>query len=48
VPGFVCRTPFAVGVREAVRWYDAHPEEQRVDAQLDEAFDRLVAAARRS
>jgi nucleoside-diphosphate-sugar epimerase len=48
VPGFLCRTPFAAGVREAVRWYDAHPEEQRVDAQLDAAFDRLVAAARRT
>jgi nucleoside-diphosphate-sugar epimerase len=48
VPGFVCRTPFAVGVREAVRWYDAHPEQQRVDADLDDAFDRLIEAARRT
>ncbi len=46
VPEFVCRTPFATGVREALRWHDAHPEEQRVDPDLDAAFDRLVAAAR--
>ena len=27
-------------------WYDAHPDAQQVDADLDAAFDRLVAAAR--
>jgi hypothetical protein len=31
-----------------VRWYDAHPEQQRVDADLDDAFDRLIEAARRT
>ncbi|MEP6632423.1 MAG: NAD-dependent epimerase/dehydratase family protein [Lapillicoccus sp.] len=46
VPDFVCTTPFAAGVREAVRWYDAHPDQQRVDADLDHTFDRLVDAAR--
>lgn len=46
VPGFVCTTTFATGVREAVRWHDEHPEHHRVDDGLDAAFDRLVAAAR--
>ncbi len=46
VPAFVCTTPFAAGVREIIRWFDAHPEEQVVDPDLDALFDRLVAGAR--
>ncbi|ANP74431.1 NAD-dependent epimerase/dehydratase family protein [Cryobacterium arcticum] len=44
VPDFVCTTPVALGFREAIAWYDAHPEQQVVDAALNATLDRLVSA----
>lgn len=43
VPDFVCTTPVALGFREAIAWFDAHPEQQVVDAALNDTLDRLVA-----
>lgn len=45
VPEFICTTPFSLGVREILAWYDADPSRQRVDSELDAAFDRIIAAA---
>ena len=45
VPEFTCTTPFALGVREILAWYDADPNLQQVDSELDAAFDRIIAAA---
>ena len=47
VPSFHCSIPFADGAREIVRWHDAHPELQQVDAGFMELSDRLVRWARR-
>ncbi|MCX7521148.1 SDR family oxidoreductase [Microbacterium sp. STN6] len=46
VPDFRARVPFADGAREIVEWYLADRSRQHVDAELDAAFDRLVARAR--
>ena len=46
VPEFTTTVPYVVGARRAIAWYDAHPDHQRVDADLDAAFDRLVERAR--
>jgi nucleoside-diphosphate-sugar epimerase len=46
VPEFTTTIPYAAGARRSIAWYDAHPDAQQVDADLDAAFDRLVAAAR--
>jgi nucleoside-diphosphate-sugar epimerase len=46
VPGYVATTTFAEGAREILDWYDAHPERQVVDPDVDALFDRLVASAR--
>ena len=46
VPEFTTTIPYAVGARRTIAWYDAHPDAQQVDAELDAAFDRLVAATR--
>jgi nucleoside-diphosphate-sugar epimerase len=43
VPGWTPTTTFAEGVREMVAWYDAHPEEKRVDPEVDAVLDRLAA-----
>ncbi|MGN6744240.1 MAG: NAD-dependent epimerase/dehydratase family protein [Amnibacterium sp.] len=46
VPEFTTTIPYVVGARRSVAWYDAHPDAQQVDAELDAAFDRLVERAR--
>ncbi|WP_456286122.1 SDR family oxidoreductase [Microbacterium sp. JZ70] len=43
VPGWTATTPFAEGAREIVEWHRADPSRQEVDAELDAAFDRLIA-----
>ncbi|WP_345751420.1 SDR family oxidoreductase [Microbacterium rhizophilus] len=43
VPGWVATTPFAEGAREIVAWYLADESRQKVDPDLDAAFDRLIA-----
>ena len=44
VPDFVCTTPVALGFREVIDWFDAHPEQRLVDETLNVTLDRLVAA----
>jgi nucleoside-diphosphate-sugar epimerase len=42
VPGFNCTVPLAVGIRRAVAWLDAHPEEQRLDGNA--AVEKILSA----
>lgn len=43
VPEFGRRTtPYKLGAREVVAWYDAHPEHQVVDPEVDAVMDRLA------
>ena len=46
VPEFRTTITFDEGARRIVQHYDAHPAEQKVDAQLDGVFDRIAAYAR--
>ncbi len=46
VPEFQTRVTFAHGAGEIVDWYLADPARQRVDRDLDAAFDRLTDLAR--
>jgi nucleoside-diphosphate-sugar epimerase len=45
VPDFVATTPFWQGAHQIIDWYDAHPEYQVVDAELDAQLDKITAAA---
>lgn len=45
VPEFTTTVPYAEGARRQIAWYDAHPEAQVVDSDLDATFDRLAALA---
>ena len=45
-PGFEQRGPFHRGAREILATYDADPDLQKVDSELDTALDDLIAAAR--
>lgn len=46
VPEFSARVPFAHGAGEIVEWHLADASRQRVDPELDAAFDGLVERAR--
>ncbi len=43
VPDFSPSVSFSAGAREIIAYYEEDPVRQRVDAELDAAFDRLVA-----
>ena len=45
VPEFTTTIPYAEGARRQLAWYDAHPEAQVVDEELDAKFDALAALA---
>jgi len=46
VPDFICRKPFAVGIRESVAWYAAHPSEKIIVPKTNAAFDQAIAVWR--
>jgi nucleoside-diphosphate-sugar epimerase len=46
VPDFICRKPFAVGIRESVAWLRAHPEDQNLNPKTDALIDQIIAAWR--
>lgn len=46
VPEFDPRITYDDGAREQIAWFDAHPDAQRTNEQLDTGFDRLVAHAK--
>ncbi len=43
VPDFRPQTPFHVGAREIVAWFDADPSRQQVDAQFNDTIEQLLA-----
>ncbi len=43
VPEFVCTTPFSVGAREVMAWYDADKARQKVDPAADALMDQVIA-----
>jgi nucleoside-diphosphate-sugar epimerase len=44
VPSFQITTPFHVGIRRSLRWYDEHPELKKVDPETDKAIERILSA----
>lgn len=44
VPDFICRKPFRAGIREAVHWLRAHPEQQNLSPQLEAEIDAVLNA----
>jgi nucleoside-diphosphate-sugar epimerase len=46
-PGFQCRKPFRVGVRESVEWLRAHPEQQNRKPALDRMIEEVIESWRR-
>lgn len=46
VPGFQCTIPFREGVRRAVDWMRAHPEDRKINPDADRTFDTVISAWR--
>jgi nucleoside-diphosphate-sugar epimerase len=44
VPGFQCRKPFHVGIRESVAWLREHPEQQNLNSQIDGMIENVLEA----
>ena len=42
VPEFICTTPFSIGAKEIMAWYDADPSRQKVDEEADTLMDKLI------
>jgi hypothetical protein len=47
VPHFATRTRFAEGIRRTIAWFEADPARQKIDAELNQRWDKLVAAYER-
>lgn len=46
VPDFRCLKPFQIGVRESVAWLQQHPEDQRLNPDVDAWCDAVLGAWR--
>lgn len=44
VPDFVATTRYRDGIAQTIRWFDADPKRQVIDATADAKWDRLIAA----
>jgi len=47
VPGYAPRVPFREGIARTLRWFEADPARQGIDADVDAKWDRLIAAYER-
>jgi len=41
-PGFQCRKPFRIGVRESIAWLRTHPEQQNLSPAVDALCEKVV------
>jgi nucleoside-diphosphate-sugar epimerase len=48
VPDFVCEVKWAEGVRRCLAWFEAHPEFQTIDPQMDSLWDKIISAYERA
>ena len=48
VPDYVASIPFHQGAAEIIAWYDSHPAAQKVDEQLNQLMDTMIAVYERA
>lgn len=48
VPDFVCDVDWAEGVRRSLAWFEAHPEFQTIDHEMNSVWDRIISAYERA
>jgi nucleoside-diphosphate-sugar epimerase len=47
VPDFVATTPYHVGIRKTLRWFDADEKRRQIDQAFNARLDKLIAAYER-
>jgi len=45
---FVCEVKWAEGLRRALAWFEAHPEFQTIDHEMNAKWDRIISAFERA
>jgi nucleoside-diphosphate-sugar epimerase len=48
VPDYVCAVNWAEGVRRSLEWFDAHPEWQTIDHEMNALWDQIIHAYERA
>ena len=44
VPEFLCEVNWAQGLRRSLTWFESHPEFQTIDQEMNNQWDRIIAA----
>jgi nucleoside-diphosphate-sugar epimerase len=48
VPDYLCEVDWAQGVRRSLAWFEAHPEFQTIDHEMNSLWDRMIASYERA
>jgi nucleoside-diphosphate-sugar epimerase len=48
VPDYSCEVNWAEGVRRSLSWFDAHPEFQTIDHEMNTVWDRIISSYERA
>ncbi len=48
VPDYLCEVTWAEGVRRSLAWFEAHPEFQTIDHEMNAVWDRTILAYERA
>ena len=48
VPDYLCEVTWAEGVRRSLAWFEAHPEFQTLDHEMNSLWDRMIASYERA
>jgi len=48
VPDYVCEVNWSEGVRRSLAWFEAHPEFQTIDHEMNSVWDRIIASYERA
>jgi nucleoside-diphosphate-sugar epimerase len=48
VPDYSCAVTWAEGVRRSLEWFEAHPEFQTIDYEMNSIWDKIVVAYQRA
>ena len=48
VPDYLCEVSWAEGVRRSLAWFEAHPEFQTIDHEMNSLWDQIISAYERA
>jgi nucleoside-diphosphate-sugar epimerase len=48
VPDYLCEVDWAQGVRRSLAWFEAHPEFQTIDHEMNSLWDRMITSYERA